>query len=57
MGRMAIKAALEAVVRMRRIAVKAALEAVVLRCSVKKVFLEISESTCARDSFLIRLQA
>ena len=32
-----------------------------LRCSVKKVFLEISqnsqENTCARDSFLIKLQA
>ena len=32
-------------------------EAVVRRCSVKKVFLEISqnsqENTCARDSFLI----
>ena len=57
MGIRAIKAALEAVVRMGRIAVKAALEAVVRRCSVKKVFLEISESTCARDSFLIRFQA
>ena len=36
-------------------------EAVVLRCSVKKVFLEISqtsqENTCARVSFLIKLQA
>ena len=36
-------------------------EAVTLRCSVKKVFLEISqnlqENTCARDSFLIKLQA
>ena len=36
-------------------------EAVVLRCSVKKVFLEIlqnsQENTCARDSFLIKLQA
>ena len=36
-------------------------EAVVPRCSVKKVFLEISqnsqENTCARDSFLIKLQA
>ena len=35
------------------------LEAVVQRCSVKKVFLEISqnsqENTCARDSFLINL--
>ena len=34
-------------------------EAVVRRCSVKKVFLEISqksqENTCARDSFLIKL--
>ena len=34
---------------------------VVRRCSVKKVFLEISqnsqENTCARDSFLINLQA
>ena len=33
-------------------------EAVVQRCSVKKVFLEISqnsqENTCARDSFLIK---
>ena len=32
-----------------------------LRCSVKKVFLEIShnsqDNTCARDSFLIKLQA
>ena len=37
------------------------LEAVVHRCSVKKVFLEISqisqENTCARVSFLIKLQA
>ena len=36
------------------------LEAVVQRCSVKKVFLEISqnsqENTCARVSFLIKLQ-
>ena len=36
-------------------------EAIVRRCSVKKVFLEISqnsqESTCVRDSFLIKLQA
>ena len=36
-------------------------EAVVRRCSVKKVFLEISqnsqENTCARVSFLIKLQA
>ena len=36
-------------------------EAVVRRCSIKKVFLEISqnfqESTYARDSFLIKLQA
>ena len=36
-------------------------EAVVQRCSVKKVFSEISknshENTCARDSFLITLQA
>ena len=36
-------------------------EAVVWRCSVKKVFLEISqnsqENTCARVSFLIKLQA
>ena len=36
-------------------------EAVVLRSSVKKVFLEISQSsqenTCARVSFLIKLQA
>ena len=36
-------------------------EAVVQRCSVKKVFLEIlqnsQENTCARDSFLIKLQA
>ena len=36
------------------------LEAVVRRCSVKKVFLEISqnsqETTCARVSFLIELQ-
>ena len=36
-------------------------EAVVRRCSVKKVFLEISqnsqENACARDSFLIKLQA
>ena len=35
-------------------------EAVVRRCSVKKVFLEISqnsqENDCARDSFLIKLQ-
>ena len=37
------------------------IEAVVQRCSVKKVFLEISqnsqENTCARSSFLIKLQA
>ena len=37
------------------------IEAVVQRCSVKKVFLEISqnsqENTCARVSFLIKLQA
>ena len=36
-------------------------EAVVQRCSVKKVFLEILENsqeiTCARVSFLIKLQA
>ena len=36
-------------------------EAVVRRCSVNKVFLEISqnsqENTCARVSFLIKLQA
>ena len=36
-------------------------EAVIQRCSVKKVFLEISqnlqENTCARVSFLIKLQA
>ena len=36
-------------------------EAVVQRCSAKKVFLEISqnsqENTCARVSFLIKLQA
>ena len=36
-------------------------EAVVMRCSVKKVFLEISqnsqENACARASFLIKLQA
>ena len=36
-------------------------EAVVQMCSVKKVFLEISknsqENTCARVSFLIKLQA
>ena len=36
-------------------------EAVAQRCSVKKVFLEISqnslENTCARVSFLIKLQA
>ena len=36
-------------------------EAVVQRCSVKKVFLEISqnsqENTCARVCFLIKLQA
>ena len=36
-------------------------EAVVQRCSVKKVFLEISqksqENNCARISFLIKLQA
>ena len=36
-------------------------EAVVQRCSVKKVFLEISqnsqENTCPRVSFLIKLQA
>ena len=37
------------------------LEAVVQRCSVKKMFLEISQnsqkSTCARVYFLIKLQA
>ena len=36
-------------------------ETVAQRCSVKKVFLEIlqnsQEDTCARDSFLIKLQA
>ena len=36
-------------------------EAVAKRCSVKKVFFEISlnsqEKTCARDSFLVKLQA
>ena len=36
-------------------------EAVVRKCSVKKVFLEISQntqkSTCARVPFLIKLQA
>ena len=36
-------------------------EAVVQRCSVKKMFLEISqnsqENTCAGDSFLVKLQA
>ena len=36
-------------------------EAVVQKCSVKKVFLEISlnsqENTCARVSFLIKLKA
>ena len=36
-------------------------EAIVRRCSVKKMFLEISrnslENTCAKDSFLIKLQA
>ena len=36
-------------------------EAVAQRCSVKKVFLEISQNskgnTCARVSFLIKLQA
>ena len=36
-------------------------EAVVRRCSIKKVFLKISqnsqEDTCARISFLIKLQA
>ena len=36
-------------------------EAVVQRCSVKKMFLEISqnsqENNCARVSFLIKLQA
>ena len=37
------------------------LEAVARRCSIKKVFLEISqnsqENTCARDTLLIKLQA
>ena len=37
-----------------------ATEAVVRKCSVKKVFLEISqnsqENTCARASFLIKLK-
>ena len=37
------------------------IKAVAYRCSVKKVFLEISqnlqESTCARVSFVIKLQA
>ena len=36
-------------------------EAVVRRCSVKKVYLEIlqnsQENTCAREPFLIKLQA
>ena len=38
-----------------------ATDAVIRRCSVKKMFLEISqnsqENTCARVSFLIKLQA
>ena len=38
-----------------------ATEAIAQRCSVKKMFLEISqnsqENTCARVSFLIKLQA
>ena len=37
------------------------IEAVVQRCSVKKMFLEISQNsqknTCARVSFLIKLQS
>ena len=41
--------------------IKESQEAVAQRYSVKKVFLEISqnsqENTCARDSFLIKLQA
>ena len=40
--------------------VKILSEAVAQRCSVKKVFLKISqnsqENTCTRDSFLIKLQ-
>ena len=38
----------------------ALIEAVARRCSVKKVFLEVSqnsqENICAKDSFLIKLQ-
>ena len=45
---------------MREVALQEA-EAVAQRCSVKKMFLEISqnsqENTCARVSFLIKLQA
>ena len=44
-----------------RTTVEDSLKAVVQRCSVKKVLLEISqnsqENTCARVSFLIKLQA
>ena len=40
---------------------KVSSEAVVRRCSLKKVFLEISQNsqknTCARDSSLIKLQS
>ena len=45
----------------RKIRARALTEAVVRRCSLKTVFLEISqnlqENTCARVSFLIKLQA
>ena len=45
--------------RIRRL-IQILAQAVARRCSVKKVFLEISqnlqENTCARDSFLIKLQ-
>ena len=46
---------------MLKVTTKETTEAVAQRCSVKKVFLEISqnsrENTCARVSFLIKLQA
>ena len=45
----------------KRLVLKHQAEAVVQKCSVKKVFLEIwqnsQENTCARVSFLIKLQA
>ena len=49
------------VLNLNRLTVLQSTEAVVRSCSVKKVFLEISQNlqknTCARVSFLVNLQA